>query len=45
LSALVAAGVFLGRARHTYSRDVATAGASQQGAPGARPLRTVEPRG
>jgi MFS family permease len=45
LSALVAAGVFLGRARHTYSRDVATAGASQQGAPGARPLRAVEPRG
>ena len=30
LSTLAAAGVFLPRARHTYSRDVATAGASQQ---------------
>jgi hypothetical protein len=30
LVALAAAGYFLGRARHTYSQDVATAGASQQ---------------
>ena len=31
LSSLVAAGVFLARARQTYPRDVATAAASQQG--------------
>jgi sugar phosphate permease len=31
LSTLIAAGVFLLRARHTYPTDVATAGASQQG--------------
>ena len=31
LSTLVAAGVFLARARSTYAEDVATAGASQQG--------------
>jgi MFS family permease len=31
LGTLVAAGVFLLRARHTYPRDVATAGASNQG--------------
>jgi hypothetical protein len=30
LVTLAAAGYFLGRARHTYSQDVATAGASQQ---------------
>jgi MFS family permease len=32
LSTLVAAGVFLARARHTYDRDVATAAAAQQAA-------------
>ena len=31
ISSLVAAGIFLARARHTYPRDVATAAASQQG--------------
>jgi sugar phosphate permease len=31
LVSLAAAGVFLARARHTYPRDVATAGASHQG--------------
>jgi hypothetical protein len=32
LSTLVAAGVFLARARHSYARDVATAAAAQQAA-------------
>ena len=42
---LAAAGVFLARARHTYSRDVATAGASQQWASGAAesPSRAQSP--
>jgi hypothetical protein len=31
LASLAAAGVFLAAARHSYPRDVATAGASQQG--------------
>jgi MFS family permease len=34
LSTLVAAGVFLARARSTYAEDVATAGASRQGGAG-----------
>jgi hypothetical protein len=43
LSTLAAAGVFMARARHTYSRDVATAAASQQWGP--RAGRAVERRG
>jgi MFS family permease len=34
LAALIAAGVFLARARSTYAEDVATAGASHQGSTG-----------
>src|SRR5437764_1246463 len=37
LSTLVAAGVFLARARFTYAQDVATAGASNQGRSGDGP--------
>jgi MFS family permease len=42
LGTLVAAGVFLFRARTTYPRDVATAAASQQGAGPLRPADSVE---